>query len=148
MSTSVNLAKALAFHYHKDQKYGNNPYTVHLNDVVNNCRMYYGDDETILCVAYLHDILEDTSIEPELLTELFGSDVSKAVSCLTKWPQFGETYKEYIEKVKSNEAALKVKYCDTLANLSQSAVDVDYKRIQKYSRQLDLLSDAADLVKE
>ena len=148
MSTLVNLAKALAFHYHKDQKYGENPYTVHLNDVVNNCRMYYGDDETILCVAYLHDILEDTDIEPDLIGDLFGSEVSIAVTYLTKWSQFGESYKEYIEKVKSNEISLKVKYCDTLANLSQSAVDVDYKRIQKYSRQLDLLCDAADFVKE
>jgi (p)ppGpp synthase/HD superfamily hydrolase len=99
-------------------------------------------------VAYLHDILEDTNCDPAILLELFGGDVLGAVDTLTKYPQFNQTYKEYIEKVKSNEIALKVKYCDTLANLSQSAVDVDYKRIQKYSRQLDLLSDAADLVKE
>ncbi len=148
MSTLVNLAKALAFHYHKDQKYGNNPYTVHLNDVVDNCRLLYGDNETILCVAYLHDILEDTDIEPDLIGDLFGSEVSIAVAYLTKQSQFGQTYKEYIEKVKSNEIALKVKRCDTLANLWQSAVDVDYKRIQKYSRQFDLLSDAADLMEE
>jgi (p)ppGpp synthase/HD superfamily hydrolase len=146
MSTLVNLAKALAFHYHKDQKYGYNPYTAHLNDVVDNCRLYYGDEDTILCVAYLHDILEDTTCDPAILLELFGGDILGAVDTLTKYPQFNQTYKEYIEKVKSNEISLKVKYCDTLANLSQSAVDVDYKRIQKYSRQLDLLSDAADLM--
>jgi (p)ppGpp synthase/HD superfamily hydrolase len=148
MSTLVNLAKALAFHYHKDQKYGNNPYTVHLNDVVNNCRMYYGDDETILCVAYLHDILEDTDVPASAVYDLFGSEIFDSVCHLTKYPNLKTSYDQYIERVKSNEIALKVKYCDTLANLSQSAKDVDYKRIQKYSRQLDLLSDAADLVKE
>lgn len=146
MSTLVNLAKALAFHYHKDQKYGNNPYTVHLNDVVNNCRMYYGDDETILCVAYLHDILEDTNVADGVVYDLFGTEIYDSVCHLTKYPNL--KYDQYIERVKSNEISLKVKYCDTLANLSQSAVDVDYKRIQKYSRQLDLLSAATDLVKE
>jgi (p)ppGpp synthase/HD superfamily hydrolase len=144
MNTKVELAKALAFHYHKDQKYGEHPYSKHLEDVAMNVKLLTEGSVDLLCVAYLHDILEDTEIDSEVIVELFGSEVLRAISSLTKYTEFGETYEEYIEKVSSNKIALQVKYCDTLANLSQSIADGDIKRISKYTKQLDLLGDYLD----
>ena len=139
MSTLVNLAKALAFHYHKDQKYGEHPYSKHLEDVVLNCKMLLGNDEEAICVAYLHDIFEDTDIDRNIVLGLFGENVWQSVALLTKMRAL--RYDQYIERVKSYKLAHKVKYCDTLANLSQSIADGDIKRISKYTKQLDLLGD-------
>lgn len=142
MSTLVNLAKALAYHYHKDQKYGEHPYSKHLEDVVLNCKMLLGNDEDAICTAYLHDIFEDTDIDRNIVLGLFGENVWQSVALLTKMSAL--RYDQYIERVKSYKLAHKVKYCDTLANLSQSIADGDIKRISKYTKQLDLLGDYLD----
>jgi (p)ppGpp synthase/HD superfamily hydrolase len=144
MNTKVELAKALAFHYHKDQKYGEHPYSKHLEDVVMNVKLLTEGSVDLLCVAYLHDILEDTEIDSEVIVELFGSEVLRAISSLTKYTEFGETYEEYIEKVSSNKIALQVKYCDTLSNLTQSVQDGKKGRIDKYNKQLSLLAEYLD----
>lgn len=139
MNTKIELAKALAYHYHRDQKYGERPYSKHLEDVVLNCRMLLGNDEDAICVAYLHDIFEDTNIDRNIVLGLFGEDVWLAVYAVTKISSL--RYDQYIERVKTVKIAHKVKYCDTLANLAQSIVDGDTRRISKYVKQLDLLGD-------
>lgn len=148
LSPKVELARALARFYHGDQMYGEFPYIKHLKDVVAHVKVLVGEEEDVLCVAYLHDILEDTEIEPTMIADLFGADVLQGVSHLSKWPQSGESYESYIKKVKSNNISLKVKYCDTLANLSQSIADGNKKRIDKYSKQLELLGEKLDRVHE
>lgn len=139
MSTKIELAKALAYHYHRDQKYGDYPYSKHLEDVVQNCKMLLGEDEDIICVAYLHDIFEDTDIDRNTVLYLFGENVWHSVALLTKLSAL--RYDQYIERLKMDKVSHKVKYCDTLANLSQSIEDKDIKRISKYAKQLDLLGD-------
>lgn len=60
MSDILSIATALAAHYHAAQKYGSEPYTAHLQDVVNVLREFKHNDEELLAAAWLHDILEDT----------------------------------------------------------------------------------------
>jgi (p)ppGpp synthase/HD superfamily hydrolase len=139
MSTLVNLAKALAFHYHKDQKYGNYSYSKHLEDVVMNVKLLTDGTDLELIVAYLHDIYEDTDVDTDVIPALFGEEVFNACCALTKPIAWKMEYDVYIKKVASNPIALRVKYCDTLANLSQSISDGNIGRITKYTKQLDLL---------
>lgn len=51
----------------------------------------------------------------------------------------GESYKDYIKRVRANDLALKVKIADTLCNLEESVKIRDMKRIKKYTKQLELL---------
>ena len=142
MNTKVELAKALAFHYHKDQKYGEYPYSKHLEDVVMNVKLLTDGTEDLLCIAYLHDILEDTSIDQDVITELFGETISWSLTCISK--EHTRDYDDYIRRVTSNHNALLVKYCDTLSNLTQSVRDGKKGRIDKYNKQLSLLAEYLD----
>ena len=75
-----------------------------------------GDDEYAVCVALLHDVIEDTDWELMDLVE-FGipKEVVNAVYLLTH--KAGEEYLgEYIQKIKENPLARKVKLADLKHN--------------------------------
>jgi len=65
-------------------------------------------------VALLHDVVEDTDLTLGQIVKEFGHDVADAVHAITK--QKGETYKEYISRVRMNAVALDVKMADVLDN--------------------------------
>lgn len=68
MSDLLSTARALATHWHANQKYGNEPYTIHLAAVESILREFgHGDNEELLAAAWLHDIIEDTKCPLELL---------------------------------------------------------------------------------
>lgn len=46
---------------------------------------------------------------------------------------------DYLDTVKQRELALKVKVCDTIANLQESCSKNMTKRMEKYSKQLKVL---------
>lgn len=140
MSTKVELAKALAAHYHGNQKYGDKPYMYHLEQVAMNVKLLTDSTEDLLCIAYLHDILEDTDVRASVVYDLFGSEIFESLCRITKYPMLKNHYDKYIERVVENKNALLVKYCDTLANLSASIDDGNQGRISKYTKQLDLLA--------
>lgn len=75
-----------------------------------------GDDEYAICVALLHDVVEDTNMT---LTDIeragFPAEVITALKCLTHEddvPYLGE----YIETIKANPLATKVKLADLRHN--------------------------------
>lgn len=137
ISRRVQKALDVAMFHHGDQMYGTKPYSYHLLQVCNRVTDA-GGDETAQMVAILHDILEDTYCLYEELAREFGVVVARAVLSLTK--QHGMPYDEYIEGVRSNPIALKVKIADTLCNLTQSHKEGNLKRIRKYSKQMYLLT--------
>jgi GTP diphosphokinase / guanosine-3',5'-bis(diphosphate) 3'-diphosphatase len=105
--------KALAFatEKHKGQKRkGGAPYILHPIRVSQSVE---GDSAKI--VALLHDVLEDT---PTTIDEIkhFGDDVVDAVVAITH--KQGESYVEYIERVKLNTIATQVKIADIADNLN------------------------------
>lgn len=129
------LAAGIAERFHAGQKYGDDPYTVHLQAVADSVSSQ--PDERLVAIAWLHDILEDTSCTKELLLQLFEDNIVKAVVALSK--VMGESYEDYIARVKLNSLATTVKIHDTLCNLTESVARNDKKRIVKYSNQLLLL---------
>lgn len=80
------------------------PYLIHLYRVADSMAT---EVETV--TALLHDLLEDTDAEENVLSP-FSQDVQEAVRCLTRGA--GEQYFAYIERVKQNPLARKVKIAD------------------------------------
>ncbi|GAB2876280.1 GTP pyrophosphokinase [Microbulbifer echini] len=86
-------------------------------------------------VAVLHDVLEDSSTSVEDLKSYgFSRRVVDALACLTK--QDGESYMDYIEKIKGNNLAAKIKMCDLQDNLDVTRLKLlgesDLRRVKKY----------------
>ena len=75
-------ARDFAVEAHGSQLYGVDPYVSHLDEVVEILRpLVEGrpDEEILLVAAYLHDVLEDTSVSYEVLEKAFGADVLQVV---------------------------------------------------------------------
>lgn len=79
-----------------------------------------GDDEYAICTALLHDVVEDTDMTFEdLEQEGFPKEVITALKCLTH--EEGVPYLgAYIEGIKANPIARKVKLADLEHNLDSS----------------------------
>ena len=92
--------------------------------------------------AVLHDIIEDTDWTMERLRrEGFHAEILDALDCLTK--QDGEEYGKFIERVKLNPLAVKVKMADLEDNLDvarlKNVTEADTKRLEKYKQALLML---------
>ena len=68
-----------------------------------------------------------------------GAEIANAVVSVTKVE--GESYNDYIHRVKNNSLGLKVKIADTLCNLEESSKIQDQHRIKRYTKQLQLLTE-------
>ena len=135
---SIHRASLFASLAHLDQKYGREPYFVHLQAVA-EMTIRLGGDDIAEQVAWLHDVVEDTHVTIDRILENFGGVVAVAVQFLSK--QEGQAYEDYIKLVRSNPIALLVKKADTLCNLIQSTLQGNRKRIMKYTTQLQLLTE-------
>ena len=94
-------------------------------------------------VALLHDVLEDSDITAaDLLAYGLSNEVVTAVQTLTK--KKGQSYQDYLEKVKSNDLARVVKLADLKHNSDlsrlKSVSDTDYERVKKYKNAIRYLS--------
>jgi (p)ppGpp synthase/HD superfamily hydrolase len=58
----INKAKEFAIKHHGEQKYGDRPYSFHLDQVVSYLVPY---GETAQVIGYLHDVVEDTDVTLE-----------------------------------------------------------------------------------
>ena len=105
----IDKAISMAKEYHDGMtdKYGN-PYIEHLERVADRVRdMEYdfvdetSEIESYVAAAYLHDVIEDTDIKEESITNWFPEEVSAAIFRLTR--QVGMTYARYIEMILSWE---------------------------------------------
>jgi hypothetical protein len=92
-------------------------------------------DENERITAVLHDVTEDSRYTIESLRkEGFSKKVIAALECLTK--DDGEPYESYIDRVKLNPLAKKVKLADLKDNLNITRLshinEVDIERLKKY----------------
>jgi len=113
MTTSSTLAKAIrvAAEYHDGQLYEDLPYLLHLSQV--NALLPKDVGYSVNCIAYLHDILEDTNMTFETLVRLFDTDIATEVETLTRLPT--QSYQEYIDDITTGPA-LMVKLADLTVN--------------------------------
>ncbi len=112
MSTMYDKAKELALKWHGDQKRDDgSPYVSHLIRVANKF-----DSDAMRSIAVLHDILEDTDVPiKELLSAGISQEVISKVVLLTR---SGESYLDYVLRIKEDNRARDVKLADLADNLN------------------------------
>lgn len=121
----VEQARAFAIAAHGDQKYGENPYSVHLDDV-DAVLVEFGHDDPILRAAgQLHDVLEDTKVTYGQLMLVFLSTVSDIVYGVTDIPGINraESHARTYPHVAGNLPRTIVKLADRIANVRRSKID-------------------------
>lgn len=99
----IELAKELAKHAHHDQRYGNKPYTYHLNKVVTLLSNYGYDDPETQAAAWLHDIIEDTETSSYDLRIGLPNNIVQAVIFCTD--SQGRNRKERISRTHARQRA-------------------------------------------
>ncbi|MDE6020953.1 MAG: HD domain-containing protein [Ruminococcus sp.] len=123
----LELAYRYAEEKHRGQyRKGGQPYISHPVAVAEIMRERgLGIDYQI--TALFHDLLEDTDASEEIIEQIGGKAVLKAVRLLTKTE--GYIMSEYIEGIKSNPIAFAVKGADRLHNLRSAFIaDMDFKK--------------------
>lgn len=142
----VILGKAMNFalEKHGNQLYGRKPYHVHLLDVVNNHRRYIEWDELTqeqLDSAWLHDIIEDTSVTIQDIEGLFGSYVAELVNAVTNEPASNRKLKLELTapKIRNTSGAIILKLADRIANVEQC---ISYDRVGRRPGRIFMKYDA------
>jgi guanosine-3',5'-bis(diphosphate) 3'-pyrophosphohydrolase len=126
MNAMEQHARAFAITAHADQRYGDKPYSYHL-DAVASLAASYGEEAVV--IAYLHDAAEDTQATIAEIEGKFGPKVAACVSLLTDEPganrmeRKAKTYAKLAGVQGPNEIALLVKTADRLANVRACVQD-------------------------
>ena len=92
-------------------------------------------------VAFLHDVVEDTDITLETLSNIFDDDIITALKLVTKTNNI--FYPKYLSDIKDNDIAREVKLADLSHNMDLSRIPNpgkwDLVRLNKYQRSKDYL---------
>lgn len=95
-------------------------------------------------VGALHDLIEDTQLRlVDLINEGFSEEIIDAVHALTKLEN--EDYDHYLQRVKKNNLAVRVKLNDLTDNMDirrlKEITDEDVIRLRKYLDAYNQLTD-------
>src|SRR5687767_966906 len=143
-TATVEDAISIAAHAHKGQKdKAGAPYLLHPLRMM--LRM---DSEAAMMAAVLHDVVEDTEWTLERLREAgFSDEVLEAVDCLTH--REGESYQEFVERVRTNSIARQVKIADLEDNMNIRRINQlgpkDLERLEKYHKAWRVLTDGGNI---
>lgn len=112
------IAIAAAAHNGQVDKAGF-PYIRHPIAVMRAVASRLPDDVDAHVAAVLHDVIEDTDVNPRMLLDSgISARAVELVLVLTKKP--GETYADFVERViAAGPAAVTIKLCDVEHNLSR-----------------------------
>lgn len=136
----IEKARQMAVAAHGEQKYGEHPYSVHLDDVAQLCAPF-GEDAQV--IAYLHDTLEDTDLSVASIADEFGGVVAGCVGLLTdpvlpNRKARKEASYALLASVDADSAmklALVVKAADRLANVRASFRDRNMGLLSMYRKE-------------
>lgn len=126
-------AMKIAYEAHKEQyDKGGVPYIFHPYHLAEQL-----DEEYEICVALMHDVVEDTDITLEDIANAgFPQEVVDAVGLMTK--NKGEDYFEYVRRVKNNSITRKVKLLDLKHNSDPTRLvngkEKSEKQLEKYAK--------------
>jgi (p)ppGpp synthase/HD superfamily hydrolase len=137
VNKSLDIARKA--HAGKFRRDGVTEYIVHPIDVANRVKKFGLE---YVCVAYLHDVLEDTLLMSyDLIDQGIPKHIVEAVKILTKEKGMnyaGYYFDEYLYNVRNNELARRVKIADMISNLADNPTD---KQIRKYGEGLVYLTE-------
>ncbi len=132
----LHPARTFAIAAHGDQKYGEHPYSYHLDAVV-ALLVPYG--EPAITIGYLHDVVEDTSVPLDNIRTQFGDMVADSVKLLTDEPGADRAARKALSHAKlakvagKQELALIVKAADRLANLRMGVSNQSTAKLKMYA---------------
>lgn len=116
--SAVEKAKNFAITAHWGQMYGKLPYLHHLDAVANICKSY-NLPLFVVAAAYLHDVVEDTDVHANQISEKFGYEVATLVYAVTD--EEGTNRKERkaktYPKILAHPYGVHLKLADRIANL-------------------------------
>lgn len=100
--------------------------------------------EEEMIVAVLHDAVEDSNVTLEDLKLLdFSAEIIDAIACIAK--KSGGPYFDYIQRIKKNSLASRVKIADLRDNMNLQRIpnpkQEDFDRVEKYKKALAILQD-------
>ena len=135
----TKLAMRICFEAHKNQvdKSGL-PYVFHPWHLAEQM-----DTEHEVCVALLHDVMEDTSITAADLVSA-GVPERYVATCLKLTHEEGVPYMDYVAALANDPVARKVKLADLrhnsdLSRLNHAPTERDLRRRARYLRAIELL---------
>lgn len=134
----TKLAMQISFDAHKEQKDKSGlPYVFHPFHLAEQMT-----DEITTCVALLHDVVEDTDMTFEKLSELgFSTEIIYALKLLTH--DDSVPYMDYVKEIAKNPVAKAVKLADLAHNSDLTRLDIvdekALKRAEKYKQAMELL---------
>lgn len=141
---SLNKALEIAIKAHTNQfdKAGE-PYILHPLHLMMQCK-----DNTHRIVAVLHDVIEDSDVTLESLKYIFTNEIIFAVDVLTHRKDV--PYFDYINEVKKNPIATKIKILDLQHNSELNRLkvvtDKDRDRVKKYNKAYCMLCDIDEII--
>ena len=120
-------ARDFAFEKHAAQRYGDQPYTVHLTAVREVLQWAgYSDGHSLATAAWLHDVIEDTPTTREEVARLFGETVAELVWAVTGvGPNRKTRNANAYAKIRACPAAATLKLADRIANVEASLATAD-----------------------
>ena len=133
-TTLTKKALKICFNAHKDQvdKTGM-PYVFHPFHLAEHM-----DCEDSVCVALLHDVVEDTNITfDDLTNEGFNDNIINALKLLTH--NDDTPYMAYVKRIKENQIATKVKLADLKHNSDLTRLDLN---VDKFPQKFELYKEA------
>ncbi len=141
MKNILASAIALAASKHENQvDKGGKAYILHPLRMMMRLRT---DDEELMCIAILHDVIEDTDVTFEDLYFYFNDRIIDGVKALTRLDE--ESYDDFIKRCALNPDAKLVKREDLRDNSDITRLkrlrQKDFERLEKYSRAFIYLSD-------
>ena len=106
------------------------PYILHPLRLM--CRV---NSDTERIIAVLHDVVEDTDYTLDDLRERgYSEEIVTAVDCLSR--REDETYEQFIQRIKPNPLARRVKLADLMDNMDIRRAGLlqekDLERLQRY----------------
>lgn len=141
MNIETAISLATQCHFGQTDK-GGLPYILHplhiMDTIATKYRIFFNPENLMnaMCVAVLHDVLEDSHTDAARLYELkFNAVIIDNVSLLTK--RYHQPYKEYIDTILTSKMASIVKLADIEHNMDvtrlQTFDDTHLaKRLSKY----------------
>lgn len=145
-TTLTNKAMRLAYaaHHGQTDKSGQ-PYIFHPYHLAEQMT-----DEVSVCVALLHDVVEDTDLTFADLEREFPPEVTGALRLLTH--EKGTDYFDYVRALRGNPVAVKVKLADLAHNSDEArfagcgdrSAEEFAKRREKYAKAKAILEGGED----
>lgn len=146
MTELIKKVKEFAINAHGNQKYGDQPYIVHLESVAEIVKPY---GKSAQIIAWLHDVVEDTSVRKTEIEQEFGNFIAECVGVLTDEPgadrkeKKAKTYAKMAKTGQELNLALIVKAADRLSNIKACIAFKRYSKLEMYKNEHEAFKTAA-----